>query len=616
MKKIFFLAAMMLALASCTNSIDNENSLRMRQVADADILFYAVTEGNEEDGPETKVYADSQMRVLWNANDQITIFNKNTYNQPYRFKGEDGDNAGGFAKVPTDEFTTGSPIENIYAVYPYQEPTEFTYEGEIGLTLPALQTYKKNSFGIGANTMVAATTSNMLQFKNVCGYLSFKFFGDGIAIKSITFKGNNHEKIAGDAFVTMPLGGTPSVTMQDTATEEVTLECATPVALGADAQNYTEFWFVIPPTNFTQGISVTVTDAIGGTFAISTTNSVTITRSNISHMEPAKVVPTYEFVPFKDANFKAYCVENFDTDEDGQISLSEALVPTAINVNTANITSFAGIEYFSNLTSLQCTGGFDFTNNVGLGQLTELDLSNNTKLIELTCSENNLSSLDISKCQDLRIIRCHNNKLTALDVSNNKKLYSLSCGGKGGNLLTSLDLSQNTELELLACANNKLSSLDLSRNKILYYLVCSNNQITSLDVSKNTALTDLYCENNPSLTEIWLMMGQTIETFQYDKGVAAIKYKGVPEAVDLGLPSGILWASVNLGAGVESDYGSRFAWGEIKTKGFYDWTNYKWCNGTATTMNKYCTSAAYGSVDGKTILEDDDDAAIAICRLY
>ncbi len=81
------------------------------------------------------------------------------------------------------------------------------------------------------------------------------------------------------------------------------------------------------------------------------------------------------------------------------------------------------------------------------------------------------------------------------------------------------------------------------------------------------------------------------------------------EYVDLGLPSGLKWATMNVGATKPEEYGDHFAWGETKTKTDYSWNTYKHCNGSSSTMTKYCTSASYGTVDNKTVLESTDDAA-------
>lgn len=81
------------------------------------------------------------------------------------------------------------------------------------------------------------------------------------------------------------------------------------------------------------------------------------------------------------------------------------------------------------------------------------------------------------------------------------------------------------------------------------------------------------------------------------------------EYVDLGLPSGLKWATCNVGANFPEEYGDYFAWGETEPKEVYSWETYKWCSGSQNTMTKYCTSSSYGTVDNKTTLEPEDDAA-------
>lgn len=83
------------------------------------------------------------------------------------------------------------------------------------------------------------------------------------------------------------------------------------------------------------------------------------------------------------------------------------------------------------------------------------------------------------------------------------------------------------------------------------------------------------------------------------------------EWVDLGLPSGTLWATMNVGAEWPEDYGDYFAWGETQPKSNYSWSTYKYYNDTNSPMTKYCTDGSYGTVDNKTELEPIDDAATA-----
>lgn len=81
--------------------------------------------------------------------------------------------------------------------------------------------------------------------------------------------------------------------------------------------------------------------------------------------------------------------------------------------------------------------------------------------------------------------------------------------------------------------------------------------------------------------------------------------------VDLGLPSGTLWATCNIGATSPEDYGDYFAWGETEPKENYDWDNYKWVDASTGSLyfTKYCMSSAEGDVDNKDQLDLEDDAA-------
>ena len=80
--------------------------------------------------------------------------------------------------------------------------------------------------------------------------------------------------------------------------------------------------------------------------------------------------------------------------------------------------------------------------------------------------------------------------------------------------------------------------------------------------------------------------------------------------VDLGLPSGTLWATCNLGAESKYTAGDYYAWGETSTKSEYSEYNYKW--GTYGNYTKYVTNSKYGIVDGKLELDKEDDAAFVI----
>jgi len=87
------------------------------------------------------------------------------------------------------------------------------------------------------------------------------------------------------------------------------------------------------------------------------------------------------------------------------------------------------------------------------------------------------------------------------------------------------------------------------------------------------------------------------------------------EYVDLGLPSGTLWATCNVGADTPEGYGDYFAWGETKPKTTYDWSTYKYCKKNSPwCLTKYCSDSSYGYkgfIDNLTTLQPSDDAATA-----
>ena len=226
---------------------------------------------------------------------------------------------------------------------------------------------------------------------------------------------------------------------------------------------------------------------------------------------------------FPDENFRKV-VETYDKNNNGSLSLSERDSVQEIVCNDQGIESLKGIEYFSRLKQLKCYNNnlttLDLSKNTILtklqcqkNQLTSLNLSANTQLQELGCGNNNLGSLDISQ-NDLQFLYCSNNRLTSLNLTNhislkdvdcsNNKLTTLEIGTKNNlirirceqNDLASLDVNNVPGLQYLNCNSNQLTELDVSHNPELKELECQSNQLTSLDVSKNTKLKRLQCYNN------------------------------------------------------------------------------------------------------------------------
>lgn len=284
MKRFLLLAITTIVMVGCSNFAE-QDALPSKVVGTPDTIYATFDEAEAD----SRTYVEQGKYLRWNEGDEISFFPV-TYNMQYRFKGKTGDNNGAFEKITTD-LVTGNELKNNYAVYPYKASTAMSDEGIISFELPAVQHYAENSFGVGANTMVAITSGkddNILRFKNCGGYLKLQLYGDA-TVKSIELKGNNGEKIAGASTITAVYGGEPSVAMADSATTYITLDCGDGVALGATADAATAFWFVVPPTTFENGFTVMVTNTEGAIFEKSTSNTTTIDRNTIQPMAEVEV---------------------------------------------------------------------------------------------------------------------------------------------------------------------------------------------------------------------------------------------------------------------------------------------------------------------------------------
>lgn len=258
-------------------------------------VFHATTE--QSAGPETKVYVDDRMHVLWNAGDLVSIFPKTTRNKKYRFIGQDGFSGGDFEDISSSSgtFGSGQDIPYNYAVYPYNENTNYVFDDTIATFFPKEQYYRAGSFGLNANLMVAKSSDYDLNFKNVGGYLCLPLYGEGMSVRSIILQGNNGETLSGPVKVSFGEGNIPAMKFDTGKPSDldtkITLKTSDPVALGSSAADSVVFWIVVPPTTFTGGFTVTVIDSQGGEHVKSTTKLKKIERNKQTLMRAFEIAP-------------------------------------------------------------------------------------------------------------------------------------------------------------------------------------------------------------------------------------------------------------------------------------------------------------------------------------
>jgi len=169
----------------------------------------------------------------------------------------------------------------------------------------------------------------------------------------------------------------------------------------------------------------------------------------------------------------------YDTTLDDSVLTANISGVTSLDVSNKEISDLTGIEAFTALTYLDCSAN----------QLTSLDVSNNTALIQLSVWQNQLTSLDVSKNVALERLTADNNKLTSLDVTNNIHITNLGCYD---NQLTSLDLSQNTKLKVLYSSENQLTSLNMRngvKDSLTTFVVHTNPSLTCIEVLDPTWAT-------------------------------------------------------------------------------------------------------------------------------
>ncbi len=374
---------------------------------------------------------------------------------------------------------------------------------------------------------------------------------------------------------------------------------------------------------------------------------------------------------FPDEHFRNWLLsQTYGTD--AVITDTEMGGISKIVARSCGIKDLTGIEHFTALTELYVDNKID-TPEAEKNQITSLDLSSNTFLRKLYCNDNKLSSLNIANNTYLENIDCTNNLLEELDVTACTNLLMLSCGN---NLLETLDVSQNQLMTVFQCSDNKLQELDLSNNPLLDQLYCDNNQLAEIDLTHQTVLQILNCYNN-QLTSLEVSSNKLFQLYCYNNQIKSeamgVLVNSLPERpaymvvldrdsgieqneiteeqadvanekgwsveaiengefvpvfisdtheyVDLGLTSGTLWATCNVGAYRPQDAGLFFAWGDTVGHGsdtsdgyLFSWENYKWGEvaGEDTNFTKYCSDSSRGKdgfTDGKNELDPEDDAA-------
>ncbi|MBO5732457.1 MAG: leucine-rich repeat protein [Alistipes sp.] len=245
----------------------------------------------EVEGASSRTAIDEELNISWHADDRIAVFYGNRNNIECRFDGATGDVRGTISAVESIDTGDKHSIDAILAYYPYDANVAINDYEELEIKLQAVQYYAEHGFGRGANPMVAVTESlshHSLSFRNVCAMLKLQMWGNA-TIKSITFKGNNQEVLAGEATLIASHDILPDIEFKSSGEKSVTLDCGDGVKLSTNKSSPTDFWIILPPIDFPKGFTIDVVDVEERTFTKSTTKSVSFERNTIQPMAAVEV---------------------------------------------------------------------------------------------------------------------------------------------------------------------------------------------------------------------------------------------------------------------------------------------------------------------------------------
>ena len=524
---IFCLSLLLLSLAGCKQ--DELQSLRQ---SDTRLTSVKATTSAAVKS-RTQLSGNS---VIWEQSDAIGIFS-NTTAEAVRYS---------LTKIEGDEARFESEIgvsgEEFYAFYPYS--AQSAVDGTtISYHLTNGQDYREGSFDTGDCPMVAKSTNSDFRFLQTCGIIRLRLTGT-MAVSSILLQGNSGEAIAGDGIVDIA-SDNPVFTIDENGDKLTAISLRTSTNVQLSESTVTEFYFVVAPQAFTQGITVDITGTANGTEQTvrkQTQKSITVTRSVISSFAAvdtdAELEP--EESPDRDVLIALYDVTNGEnwtnntnwctnaplsewygvlTDSEGRV------IDLRLYGNNLVGSIPAVLGNLSNLRSLylsdnQLTGDIpaELGNlsqledlNLQINQLTgsiPIELGNLSNLRSLYLSDNQLTGnipVELGYLSQLENLNLQTNQLTGgipVELGDLSNLRSLALNNN--QLVGSIpaELGNLSNLENLSLYVNQLTGgipVELGNLSQLEYLGLFSNQLTGSlpkELSKLENLTDIYISDN------------------------------------------------------------------------------------------------------------------------
>ena len=243
--------------------------------------------------------------------------------------------------------------------------------------------------------------------------------------------------------------------------------------------------------------------------------------ANITKDDHTLIFVKSDNVIIPDAALRQYLVANYDDDNDGEISVEESYNITMVNCSNKGVADLTGLEACAKLVTLTCSN-----NNIKT-----IDLPNLYELRTVTCDGNPVEKINLDNCSALQYLNLQGvttNAISGTTISidnyTQAKTFDISVKGTpfrtfkfrndpdltaivflgefttvdlyGCSILDGIDVSTLTDLKSLDVQKCKLQSLDVTHNPALTMLAFSDNKLTGIDLSNNTSLVKLYCNQN------------------------------------------------------------------------------------------------------------------------